>query len=101
MFPEYRDQIEALRTSDRNFSRLYDKHCALDQEVQQLVARKTNELQTDIEQLKKQKLAVKEQIYAMLQNAAPTLALKQYKNYLNQEWRDTVAPTAYRQSAAG
>ena len=96
MFPEYRDQIADLRANDRNFSRLYDKHCARDQQVEQLVARKSNDLQLEIERLKKQKLAVKEQIYAMLVNAAPTMALKQYKNYMDQEWRETAAPMAYR-----
>ena len=46
--------------------------------------RKSPSLQVQIENLKKQKLAVKEEIYHMLQQAQPILALKQQKNYMDQ-----------------
>ena len=85
MFSEYREEIEQLRASDKNFSRLCDKHSALDTEVQTLLDRKSPSLQLEVEQLKKQKLAVKEEIYALLQDAKPMLALKQQKNYMNLE----------------
>ena len=94
MFPEYSEQIAALRASDRNFSRLYDKHCALDQEVQTLEALRSNSVQMDIERLKKQKLAIKEQIYAILVQAMPTLKLKEHKNYMDAQWRSTVMPAS-------
>lgn len=84
MFSENLEQIEQLRASDKNFSRLCDKHSALDAEVQALVARKAPSLQLEIEKLKKQKLAVKEEMYAILREAEPILALKQQQNYLNQ-----------------
>lgn len=83
MFSEYREQIEQLRASDKNFSRLCDKHSALDAEVEALVQRKSSSLQVEIECLKKQKLAVKEELYALLRDAEPMLALKQQKNYMN------------------
>ena len=85
MFTEYREQIEQLLASDKNFSRLCDKHSALDAEVEALVQRKSPSLQLDVERLKKQKLAVKEEIYHLLQEAEPMLALKQQKNYLSLE----------------
>ncbi|MBQ0130744.1 MAG: DUF465 domain-containing protein [Comamonas sp.] len=85
MFTQYREQIEQLRASDKNFSRLCDKHSALDAEVQALMERKSPSLQVDVERLKKQKLAVKEEIYQLLQDAEPMLALKQQKNYLSLE----------------
>lgn len=85
MFTQYREQIEQLRASDKNFSRLCDKHSALDAEVEALVQRKSPSLQVQIESLKKQKLAIKEEVYSMLRAAAPMLALKQQKNYLNLE----------------
>lgn len=85
MFTQYREQIEQLRASDKNFSRLCDKHSALDAQVQSLVERKSPSLQVEIESLKKQKLAVKEEIYSMLRAAEPMLVLKQQKNYLNLE----------------
>lgn len=83
MFTEYQQQMEQLRATDKNFSRLCDKHSALDAEVEALVQRKSPSLQIEIECLKKQKLAVKEEIYALLQQALPELELKQQKNYLD------------------
>ncbi|MBF6630952.1 MAG: DUF465 domain-containing protein [Comamonas sp.] len=85
MFTQYREEIEQLRASDKNFSRLCDKHSALDTEVEALVQRKSPSLQVEIEHLKKQKLAVKEELYSMLREAEPVLVLKQQKNYLNLE----------------
>ena len=85
MFTQYREQVEQLRATDRNFSRLCDKHSALDAEVEALVQRKSPSLQTEIERLKKQKLAVKEELYSMLRAAEPVLALRDQKNYLNLE----------------
>lgn len=83
MFTEYQQQMEQLRATDKNFSRLCDKHSALDAEVEALVQRKSPSLQIEIERLKKQKLAVKEEIYVLLQQALPELELKQQKNYLD------------------
>lgn len=83
MFTQYPEQVEQLRATDKNFSRLCDKHSTLDGEIEGLVQRKSPSLQLEIEQLKKQKLAVKEELYAMLQDALPELALKQQKNYMD------------------
>lgn len=83
MFSEYREHIEQLRASDKNFSRLCDKHSALDAQVQALEQRKSPSLQLEIEALKKQKLAVKEQLYQMLQQAQPMLQLRQQRNYMD------------------
>lgn len=83
MFTQYHEYIEQLRATDKNFSRLYDKHSALDAEVEALVQRRSPSLHFDIENLKKQKLAVKEELYALLQQALPELELKQQKNYMN------------------
>ena len=83
MFSQYPEQIEQLRATDKNFDRLCTKHSALDAEIETLVQRKSPSLQLEIESLKKQKLAVKEELYGLLQNALPELELKQQKNYLN------------------
>lgn len=66
MFPEYREQIAHLRANDRHFSRLFDEHNKLDHEVKQLEDKNSPAYQNDIELLKKQKLALKEQIYKLL-----------------------------------
>ena len=66
MFPEYREQIAHLRANDRHFSRVFDEHNALDHEVKQLEDKHSPAFQTEIDNLKKQKLALKEEIYSML-----------------------------------
>lgn len=66
MFPEYREQIAHLRASNRHFSRLFDEHNALDQQIQNMVREHLPARDMDIEALKKQKLALKEALYSML-----------------------------------
>ncbi len=66
MFPEYREKIAQLRASDRHFSRLFDEHNTIDHEVKQLEDKHSPVLQAEIEVLKKQKLALKEELYALL-----------------------------------
>ena len=83
MFTQYREQIRKLRDSDEYFDSLCAKHAALNAEVDELVQRKSSSLQLRIEQLKKQKLAIKETIYNKLREAMPMLELKQQHNYLN------------------
>jgi len=66
MFPEYREKITHLRANDRHFSRIFDEHNKLDHEVQQLEDKHSPAVQNELEALKKQKLALKEEIYVML-----------------------------------
>ena len=66
MFPEFREKIAQLRANDRHFSRIFDEHNRLDHEVKQLEDKHSPVYQDDIEALKKQKLALKEEIYAIL-----------------------------------
>lgn len=66
MFPEYREKIAQLRASDRHFSHLFDEHNKIDHEVKQLEDKHSPALQAEIEVLKKQKLALKEELYALL-----------------------------------
>lgn len=68
MFPEYRDLITRLKGSDERFTRLFDEHNALDHQVRNLET--GTGTQAQIEALKKQKLALKDQLYAFLQKAA-------------------------------
>lgn len=69
MFPEYRDLITKLKTSDTHFSRIFDEHNELDQKIINLekdpVASVSQE--QDIEALKKQKLALKDELFKILQ----------------------------------
>ncbi|OIQ74909.1 hypothetical protein GALL_434310 [mine drainage metagenome] len=70
MFPEYRDLITELKTSDAHFISLFHQHNELDQQVKRLVARTEPSTPEQIEQLKKEKLHLKDEIYALLKKAA-------------------------------
>lgn len=70
MFPEYRDLITRLKTTDHHFTRLFDKHNQLDEKITQLVAASGPSADLQIEALKKQKLQLKDEIYAMLKSKA-------------------------------
>ena len=68
MFPEYRDLITQLKNTDHQFTRLFDKHNSLDGKITQLVAETGPSADLQIEALKKQKLALKDEIYALLKS---------------------------------
>lgn len=69
MFPEYRDLITQLKTSDHRFSHLFDKHNALDQQIKNMESHIAPGSPLEIEVLKKEKLALKDQLYALLRKA--------------------------------
>ena len=69
MFPEFRDQIAHLRANDRHFTRLFDKHNELDQEIKNLEDKHSPAYAIEIENLKKEKLLLKGEIYEMLKKA--------------------------------
>lgn len=68
MFPEYRDLISELKTKDAHFTKVFDKHNDLDQKITNLendpVASVSQE--AEIEKLKKEKLALKDEIFQIL-----------------------------------
>ncbi len=72
MFPEYRDLITQLKISDLHFRHLFDQHNDLDQKIRKLEAHvgQTHARQEEIENLKKEKLRLKDQLYALLQKAS-------------------------------
>jgi uncharacterized protein len=73
MFPEYRDLITRLKGHDQHFTRLFDRHNSLDQTIKNMEAHIAPGTPVEIETLKKEKLALKDQLYAHLrQAAAPT-----------------------------
>ena len=69
MFPEFRELISKLKTTDRHFSHLFDKHNHLDQKIQRMEAYSEPSTPEEIETLKKEKLLLKDQIYALLKKA--------------------------------
>jgi uncharacterized protein YdcH (DUF465 family) len=69
MFPEYRELITELKISDLNFVRLFEKHNALDQKIRHMEAHIEPSTHEEIEQLKKEKLLIKDALYSMLKKA--------------------------------
>ncbi|MDD3935218.1 YdcH family protein [Rhodoferax sp.] len=69
MFPEYRDQIAQLKLADLNFVRLFEKHNALDQTIRHMEAHIEPGTHEEIEQLKKEKLLIKDALYNILKKA--------------------------------
>ncbi|MGL5286480.1 MAG: YdcH family protein [Aeromonas sp.] len=64
MFPEFRDLISRLKTTDAHFQRKFDLHNQLDDEISQLEKEYASDNQ--VRELKKQKLKLKEELFEML-----------------------------------
>ena len=70
MFPEYRDLITTLKTSDAHFVRLFDKHNELDQKIKNMESHIEVGTPEEIEVIKKEKLHLKDELYAILKKAS-------------------------------
>jgi len=70
MFPEYRELITQLKSSDLHFQHLFDKHNALDQKIKNMEAHIEPGTPAEIEVLKKEKLHLKDQLYVVLRKAS-------------------------------
>lgn len=70
MFPEHRELMSQLKTTDHHFKTLFDRHNALDQKIKNIESRLEPGTLEEVETLKKQKLLLKDQLYAVLQKAS-------------------------------
>ncbi|MDD2932446.1 MAG: YdcH family protein [Methylotenera sp.] len=70
MFPEYRDLITQLKHVDLHFTHLFDRHNAIDQKIKNMEAQIEVGTHDEIEALKKEKLHLKDEIYAVLVKAS-------------------------------
>jgi uncharacterized protein YdcH (DUF465 family) len=70
MFHEYRDLISELKMSDRYVQALFEKHNTLDQRVKNMESRLEPGTHDEIEVLKKKKLAIKDELYGLLQKTS-------------------------------
>ncbi|ABN74256.1 MULTISPECIES: YdcH family protein [Actinobacillus] len=66
MFPEFRELITQLKNSDTHFSRLFDKHNELDQRIKNMESNIELATNDEIEVLKREKLHIKDELYAIL-----------------------------------
>ena len=74
MFPEYRDLITKLKGNDAHFTRLFDKHNEMDQQIKNMEARIVQGTAIENENLKKEKLQLKDKIYTHLRNVESSQA---------------------------
>lgn len=71
MFPEFRDLISTLKNEDTRFARLFDQHNEIDQRIKNMEANIELATPAEVEILKKEKLKLKDEMYAILrQNAS-------------------------------
>lgn len=70
MFPEFRDLISRLKTEDAHFSRLFERHNELDHQISNMETGVTPSDNNAIEALKKEKLQLKDELYAVLKKAS-------------------------------
>ncbi|NPT35322.1 YdcH family protein [Paraburkholderia xenovorans] len=70
MFPEFRDLISRLKTEDAHFSRLFERHNELDHQISNMETGVTPSDNSAIEALKKEKLQLKDELYAVLKKAS-------------------------------
>jgi uncharacterized protein YdcH (DUF465 family) len=65
-FPEYNDKIHQLKVSNPEFAQLYEQYEATDQEVYRIEEGIETPSDDYTEQLKKKRVLLKDQLYAML-----------------------------------
>lgn len=70
MFPEYRELMCTLKQEDPYFAKLLIDHDELDREISHLELDPLNHIHENIEQLKRKKLRLKDQLYLILQKTA-------------------------------
>lgn len=64
MFHEYRELITELKQSDIHFTKVFDKHNELDEQITEMV--KSHADQFEIEAKKKEKLKLKDEVYGLI-----------------------------------
>ena len=69
-FPEYRSMIDALRATDKGFDATVAKHDYIDDEIRRLEERQQPISDTEIEKMKFERAALKDQIYQALRAQA-------------------------------
>lgn len=65
-FPELKDKIAALKASNNHFKKLYEKYTVINREIIRIEQRVELVSEEDEVQIRKQRLSIKDQLYAML-----------------------------------
>ena len=73
MFHEYREQVTALKTSNAHFKKVFDKHNDLHDQIEKAEEGGMDHINpVEIEQMKKEKLKLKDEAYAMIMDFKKT-----------------------------
>ena len=67
-FPEFKDQIHTLKTSDAHFCKLYDEYEALDKEIYRIEQQIETPSDDYTEELKSKRVRLKDEIYRLLKS---------------------------------
>ena len=71
-FPEYKDTIHQLKTGNNHFARLFDEYHKVNREVLNLEGKNVPVSDATFEETKKQRLKLKDELYAMLAAHKPS-----------------------------
>ncbi len=66
MLHEYRDVITKLKVEDAHFAKIFERHNDLDDKVTEVEDGREHMEQLELEKLKKEKLKLKDEAYAMI-----------------------------------
>ncbi|MEY4643165.1 MAG: hypothetical protein RLZZ227_3159 [Pseudomonadota bacterium] len=65
-FPEFKDRIHSLKLADAHFARLFTEYHAIDHEVHRIETDAQRSSDEHLEECKKKRLHLKDQLFAML-----------------------------------
>lgn len=69
-FPEFKERIHQMKVGDAHFAKLFAEYDHIEHEVHRMESGAQNVADGVLEQLKKKRLALKDQLFAMLKKAA-------------------------------
>ncbi len=69
-FPELRDRIHEMKMSDTHFARLFDEYDVMEHNVHRIESGAEAASDERLEELKKQRLSLKDELFGLLKNAA-------------------------------
>lgn len=65
-FPQLKDKINSLKTSNNHFARRFEEYNDLDREVRRLEGEGSPKADETMEEFKRKRLALKDELYSML-----------------------------------
>ena len=67
-FPDYKQKIHDLKVSDHHFARLADEYHKVNREIHRVEANGVNVADETYEELKKERLSLKDQLFQLLES---------------------------------